>query len=147
MSRKNHIKIDGMLIRTDKQFRHLKNSQKEKISNWLYDEYKNAYDKIGKPPDSRRNEEIVSAVYEKIEECGIWIPYYEVEKYYCSKKNKYRMACFLLHLQILALSSLLFSLRDIAYPSGQVQDMHKAQHRSHLQFQSNFTRLRLIRNR
>ena len=35
-------------------------------------------------------EEIVSAVYEKIEECGIWIPYYEVEKYYCSKKNKYR---------------------------------------------------------
>ena len=37
-------KIDGMLIRTDKQFRHLKNSQKEKISNWLYDEYKNAYD-------------------------------------------------------------------------------------------------------
>ena len=55
MSRKNHIKIDGMLIRTDKQFRHLKNSQKEKI-----------------------------------EECGIWIPYYEVEKYYCSKKNKYR---------------------------------------------------------
>ena len=55
-----------MLIRTDKQFRHLKNSQKEKISNWLYDEYRNAYDKIGKVPDSIRNEEIVSAVYEKL---------------------------------------------------------------------------------
>ena len=54
MSRKNHIKIDGMLIRTDKQFRHLKNSQKEKISNWLYDKCKNAYDKIGQAPDSRR---------------------------------------------------------------------------------------------
>ena len=27
---------------------------------------------------------------ERIEKCGIWIPYYEVEKYYCSKKNKYR---------------------------------------------------------
>ena len=73
MSRKNHIKIDGMLIRTDKQFRHLKNSQKEKISNWLYDEYRNAYDKIGKVPDSIRNEEIVSAVYEKIEKCGICV--------------------------------------------------------------------------
>ena len=80
----------SFFIRTDKQFRHLKNSQKEKISNWLYDEYKNAYDKIGKAPDSIRNEEIVSAVYEKIEECGMWIPYYEVEKYYCSKKNKHR---------------------------------------------------------
>lgn len=55
-----------MLIRTDKQFRHLKNSQKEKISNQLYDEYKNAYDKIGKAPDSRSNEKIVSAVYEKL---------------------------------------------------------------------------------
>ena len=73
MSRKYHIKIDGMLIRTDKQFRNLKNSQKEKISNWLYDEYKNAYDKIGKVPDSIRNEEIVSAVYEKIEKCGICV--------------------------------------------------------------------------
>ena len=62
-----------MLIRTDKQFRNLKNSQKEKISNWLYDEYKNAYDKIGKVPDSIRNEEIVSAVYEKIEKCGICV--------------------------------------------------------------------------
>lgn len=90
MSGKNHMKSDGMLIRTDKQFRHLKNSQKEKISNWLYDEYSKIFDKIGKAPDSGKNEEIVSAVYEKIENCGILIPYYEVEKYYCSKKNKYR---------------------------------------------------------
>lgn len=89
MSRKNHIKSDIRLIRNDKQFRHLKNSQKEKISNWLFDEYSKCYDRIGIHPDSRRNNEIVSAVYEKIEKCGIWIPYYEVEKYYCSKKNKY----------------------------------------------------------
>ena len=37
MSRKNHIKIDCMLIRTDKQFRHLKNSQKGKrfyVNSW-----------------------------------------------------------------------------------------------------------------
>lgn len=86
MSRKNHIKSGGMLTRTDKQFRLLKNSQKEKISNWLYDEYRNAYDKIGKAPDSRRNDEIVSSAYEKIENCGIWIPYYEVEKYYSVKR-------------------------------------------------------------
>ena len=55
-----------MLIRTDKQFRHLKNSQKEKISNLLYDEYKNAYDKIGKAPDSIRNEEIVLLFMKKL---------------------------------------------------------------------------------
>lgn len=90
MSRNNHIKCDGRLISTDKQFRHLKNSQKEKISNCLFDEYSKCYDRIGVPPESRRNDEIVSAVYEKIEKCGIWIPYYEVKRYYCSKKNKYR---------------------------------------------------------
>ena len=53
MSRKNHIKSDGMLIRTDKQFRHLKNSQKEKISNWLYDEYINAKLKMHKIANSK----------------------------------------------------------------------------------------------
>lgn len=89
MSRKNHIDNDGMLIRTEKQFRNLKNSQKGKISNWLYDEYMKSYDEIRKAHDSKRNEEIVSAVYEKIEKCGIWIHYYEIEKYYCSNKNKY----------------------------------------------------------
>ena len=35
MSRKNHIKIDGMLIRTDKQFRHLKNSQKKLVIGFM----------------------------------------------------------------------------------------------------------------
>ena len=54
MSRKNHIKIDGMLIRTDKQFRHLKNSQKEKISNWLYDEYKIAYPVMHTPSNPQK---------------------------------------------------------------------------------------------
>lgn len=84
------MKSNDQLIKTDKQFKHLKNSQKEKISDWLFDEYSKCYDRIGIHPDSRRNNEIVSAAYEKIEEFGIWIPYYEVEKYYCSKKNKYR---------------------------------------------------------
>ena len=74
-----------MLIRTDKQFRHLKNSQKEKISNWLYDEYKNAYDKIGKAPDSRRNEEIVSAVYEKRLFVNSWVKPKRLNANHCVK--------------------------------------------------------------
>lgn len=80
-----------MLVRSDKKFRYLKNSQKEKISNWIFDGYSKCYDMIGVHPDSRRNDEIVSAVYEKIEKCGILILYFEVERYYCSKKNKYRI--------------------------------------------------------
>lgn len=71
----------------DKRFCHLKRRQVEVINGWLYEEYKKLYDKNGKPP--KDNDEVVSAVYDKIEERGIWIPYIEVKKYYCSRKNRF----------------------------------------------------------
>ena len=52
MSRKNHEMVDGRLLQTDKPFSQLKQSQKEKISEWLYQEYAAAYQAIGLPPDS-----------------------------------------------------------------------------------------------
>lgn len=39
MSAKNHKQINGKLLRTDKQFLHLKQKQKEQINEWLYQEY------------------------------------------------------------------------------------------------------------
>lgn len=87
MSRKNHKWVGGKLLQTDKKFSQLKETQKEKINNWLYDEYKRIYDQVDKPPDSRRNDEILNAVYEKIEESEIWIPYGEVRQYFYSRKN------------------------------------------------------------
>ncbi len=41
---KNHKKVDGKLLRTDKQFRHLKQRQKETVSTWLYEEYRRPLD-------------------------------------------------------------------------------------------------------
>lgn len=90
MSRKNHKIVDGRLIQTDKPFSQLKQSQKEKISEWLYQEYAKVYRAIGLPPDSRRNDAILTAAYEKIEEAGIWIPFGEVRKYFYSHKTKYK---------------------------------------------------------
>ena len=90
MSRKNHKMINGKLLQTDKRFSQLKEKQKEKISNWLYDEYKRVYDRVGQPPDSRCNDKILDAAYAKIEEAEIWIPYDEVRKYFFSKNNAYR---------------------------------------------------------
>ena len=71
---KNHKKVDGKLLRTDKQFRHLKQRQKETISTWLYEEYR----------------EIVAAVMERIEAAGIWLPEQEVTKYFYRRKTHYR---------------------------------------------------------
>jgi hypothetical protein len=90
MSRKNHINVDGRLIQTDKPFSQLKATQKEKISEWLYQEYAKVYQSIGLPPDTRRNDTILSAVYEKIEQAEIWIPLGEVRKYFYRHKTKYK---------------------------------------------------------
>lgn len=90
MSRKNHQMIEGRLIQTDKRFSRLKQKQKEKINEWLYQEYSALYRKIGKVPDSRHNDKILFAVQNKIEEAGIWIPLGEVEKYFFSRKNSFR---------------------------------------------------------
>ena len=90
MSRKNHKIIDGRLIQTDKTFSQLKQRQKEKINEWLYTAYQNIYDKNSIAPDKRYDDNIVFAVYEKIEEAEIWIPLGEIYKYYYSRKSKYR---------------------------------------------------------
>ena len=90
MSRKNHEIVDGRLLQTDKRFSALKNKQKEKISGWFFAEYSKIYEQEGLPPDSRLDSQILDAVYSKIEEAQIWIPFYEIEKYYDSHKNKFR---------------------------------------------------------
>ena len=68
---KNHINIRDMLLQTNKPFSQLKQSQKEKINEWLYDEYSRIYDETGTQPDKRYNNEILDAVYEKINAAGI----------------------------------------------------------------------------
>ena len=87
---KNHIKVVDRLLQTNKPFSQLKQSQKEKINEWLYDEYSRIYDETGAPPDKRYNDEILDAVYEKINVAGIWLPFGELKKYYISKKSRYK---------------------------------------------------------
>lgn len=90
MSTKNHKQIDGKLLRTDKQFRHLKQKQKEQINEWLYQEYRRLWIENGRQPHKQYNSEIVEAVMIHIEKAGIWIPEYEVRNYFFSRKNRYR---------------------------------------------------------
>ena len=89
MSRKNHQKIDGRLLRTDKRMGHLKQKQIEKINAWLYEAYQRQYQTLNRPPDKRQNRAIVNAAYDKIEAADIWIPYGEVQKYYLKQKSKF----------------------------------------------------------
>lgn len=89
MSRKNHQKINGRLLLTDKTMRHLKGSQIEKISAWLKAEFFKAADDIQRKPTKSEIDEITDRVYEKVEEAQIWIPYHEVRRYMSSKQTKF----------------------------------------------------------
>ena len=89
LSKKNHQRIDGRLLRTDKKYSNLKLKQKEKIYAWMLEETKCFHDRNGKCPEKKAEDTaIVEAVYDSIEKAGIWIPYGEVFKHYKSIKVK-----------------------------------------------------------
>ena len=72
---------DGSLLKADKSWSDLSNKQKNKIAGWMKDAFQKHY------PD---DEAVLDEVFQKIDECGIWIPDYEIIKRYNSKKGKYQ---------------------------------------------------------
>ena len=89
MSRKNHKMVNGRLLKTDKSFADLKSSQKEKISDWLFEEYYSLFKSNRYKYSKDFDDEILSNVYAKIELAEIWLPYGELVKYYYSEKRHY----------------------------------------------------------
>ena len=87
---KNHIKVDGKLLQTNKRYENLKQKQKDKIMSWLYEAFEAKYLEKERMPDKRGDEEIVDAVYDRIQAADIWIPYGEVYRHYIAKKAKLR---------------------------------------------------------
>ena len=71
---KIHKKIDGQILQMNKQFSNLKMKQKDKITEWVYEEYKKYVTEHDKVPDLLADEQIVEAVLDKINEAQIWIP-------------------------------------------------------------------------
>ena len=87
---KNHIFAEGKLLQTNKKFSHLKDSQKEKINGWLYEEYSSLWKECGKEPGQSQKETIVGNVYAKTKEAEIWLPLHELYAYYEAHINKFK---------------------------------------------------------
>ena len=83
---KIHKKIDGQLLQMNKTFSNLKMKQKDKITGWVFEEYKKYVTEHDKVPDLLADEQIVEAVLDKINEAQIWIPDGEIYDYYGRKK-------------------------------------------------------------
>lgn len=86
MSRKNHEIINQQLLQTDKKYSGLKSKQKDKIAEWMYLETRTYYEKNYVFPDDSHADEVVAAVYDRIEKANIWIPYSEVARHYKKKR-------------------------------------------------------------
>ncbi|MGC6584858.1 hypothetical protein ACPV3A_07795 [Paenibacillus sp. Dod16] len=87
---KNHIKVNGKLLQTNKHFLQLENSQKDWIATELYKLY---YNKMKERHTTRKlspdhRDTVIASLYEQIQNREIWIPYGEVEKYVFSKTTK-----------------------------------------------------------
>ena len=78
---KNHEWVNGQLLQTNKRYANLKQKQKAKISQWMYDIYEAKYRQLNRHPDEREHEEMQDQLYNRIQSAGIWIPYHEVEKH------------------------------------------------------------------
>ena len=59
---KNHEWVDGKLLQTNKKYSHLKQKQKERIYQWMYDAYKSVYKKSGKYPDDKKVDSLDEAL-------------------------------------------------------------------------------------
>ena len=56
---KIHKKIDGQLLQLNKKFSDLKMKQKDKITGWVYEEYRKYVTEYDKVPDLLADEQII----------------------------------------------------------------------------------------
>ena len=83
---KNHQYVNGKLLQTNKKFSQLKQSQKEKIYNWLKASYKDCL--LTKMPLKKQNDYVLDSVYGQIQAAEIWLPFTELKRFYYSKKAR-----------------------------------------------------------
>lgn len=79
-----HRMVDGKLLQMNKRYTDLKNRQKDKIADWMYEAYKKQIN------EGLSNDEAFALVIDKINEARIWVPEYEVEQKYNSMKNRFK---------------------------------------------------------
>ena len=79
-----HKMADGRLLQMKKSYGQLKQKQKEKISEWMYQAYRK------QTSEKLSDEEALQLVFDRIEEAKIWIPDYEILNRYRAKKNQFR---------------------------------------------------------
>ena len=75
---KNHIRVDGKLLQTNKAWGDLKRKQQEWIYRIARDQYAAFIENRGKLPAEGSKKQLIEEIYAIIQDREIWIPYGEV---------------------------------------------------------------------
>jgi len=77
---KNHARVNGTLLQTNKKWSHLKQKQRE----WIYEvtrfEHKKYIEENNQLPMKSSKKMLIATIESKIDERGIWLPSYELER-------------------------------------------------------------------
>jgi len=87
----HHLLAYKMQAQPNKTYKDLRQKQKAKISNWMYQATSEYYGAHGKMPEGEAAEQIIAKIYEKIKSLAIWVPYDEVHRVFLSKLSRYEM--------------------------------------------------------
>lgn len=87
---KNHINGEKGVVQTNKKWTHLKQKQKEWISNLLKERYVRLAKEKGTPPSKVDCAGILAEVLCLIEARDMWIPEGEVKRHFDGKKVKWQ---------------------------------------------------------
>ena len=79
-----HRMVDGRLLQMNKRYGQLKQKQKIKISEWMYEAFRK------QAAENLSDEEVLQLVFDRIEDAKIWIPEHEIVSHYRSKKSQFR---------------------------------------------------------
>ena len=76
---KNHVKVNGTLLQSNKKWSHLKQKQRD----WIYEitrtEHKKFIEENNRLPMKTGKKKLIAIIKTKIDERGIWLPSYELE--------------------------------------------------------------------
>jgi len=77
---KNHVRVNGTLLQTNKKWSHLKQKQRE----WIYEisraAHKSFIEGNNRLPMKAGKKKLIDVIVAKVDERGIWLPSYELER-------------------------------------------------------------------
>jgi hypothetical protein len=76
---KNHVRVNGTLLQTNKKWSHLKQRQREWIYEITRSEHKKFVEENNRLPMKTGKKSLIAAIVARIDERGIWLPSYELE--------------------------------------------------------------------